>query len=189
MNYIILDLEATCWEDRNVQKQNEIIEIGAVKINKSKEIISEFNEFVKPKLNPVLSDFCKELTTIKQTEIDEADSYPEVIERFKEWINLNEPFVLCSWGFYDKKQFSKDCDLHHLNKDWLANHISLKHQYATIKNLAKPIGMGGALKKENLKLEGTHHRGIDDARNIAKIFRSNFEQWQVNNNDPLSNKS
>ena len=34
MNYIILDLEATCWKDRNENKQNEIIEIGALKIDK-----------------------------------------------------------------------------------------------------------------------------------------------------------
>ena len=180
MNYIIFDLEATCWEDRNINKQNEIIEIGAVKIDDEGNIQSEFAEFIKPKLHPILSDFCKDLTTITQQEIDAADSFKEVIERFKQWINLEEPFVLCSWGFYDKKQFSKDCDLHDLNKDWLENHISLKHQYAQIKKLRRPMGMGGALKKEDLTLEGTHHRGIDDARNIAKIFLANFNYWNVN---------
>ena len=36
MNYIIFDLEATCWEhDRN--RINEIIEIGAVKLNERLE--------------------------------------------------------------------------------------------------------------------------------------------------------
>ncbi len=37
--------------------------------------------------------------------------------------------------------------------------------------------MGGALKRENITLEGTHHRGIDDAKNIAKIFLKNFNHW------------
>ena len=60
----------------------------------------------------------------------------------------------------------------------MTNHISLKHQYAEIKGLRKPIGMGRALKKERLELDGTHHRGIDDARNISKIF-SKF--WWVEN--------
>ncbi|WP_282086669.1 3'-5' exonuclease [Aquimarina algiphila] len=179
MNYIILDLEATCWKDRSVQKQNEIIEIGAIKMNDSGESSSEFCEFIKPKINPTLSDFCIELTTITQNEIDNAGTYNEVIERFKKWINLDEPYMLCSWGFYDKKQFQKDCELHNLDTDWLQNHVSLKHQYADIKNLKKPIGMGGALKKENLTLEGTHHRGIDDARNIAKIFQANLGKWKI----------
>ena len=182
MNYIILDLEATCWKDRSENMQNEIIEIGAVKINKNGIIENEFSEFVKPILNPILSDFCTELTTIKQSEINPADTYDIVVNRFKNWIDLRQKFVLCSWGFYDKKQFIKDCDLHSLDKNWLANHISLKHQYAKIKKLRKPIGMGGALKKEGLKLDGTHHRGIDDAKNIAKIFKAYFDAWRIENN-------
>ncbi len=181
MNYIILDLEASCWKDRSINKQNEIIEIGAVKINDKGESLEEFCEFIKPKLNPTLSDFCIELTTITQNEIDSADTYDKVIERFKNWINIKEPYVLCSWGFYDKKQFEKDCKLHDLQTDWLKNHISLKHQYADIKNLKKPIGMDGALKKEGLELDGTHHRGIDDARNIAKIFKANPGKWDTPN--------
>ena len=32
MNYIVFDLEATCWNS-NVPMQHEIIEIGAVKIH------------------------------------------------------------------------------------------------------------------------------------------------------------
>jgi 3'-5' exoribonuclease 1 len=42
--------------------------------------------------------------------------------------------------------------------------------------------MGGALKKERLELDGTHHRGIDDARNISKIFKANFSKWKIENN-------
>ncbi len=179
MNYIILDLEATCWKDRDLNKQNEIIEIGAVKINEQGESIGEFCEFIRPKLNPILSDFCKELTTIQQEDIDNADTFDLVIKRFKSWINIDEPYVLCSWGFYDKKQFEKDCDLYNLDIDWLTNHISVKQQYAKIKNLKKPIGMGVALKKENLPLDGTHHRGIDDARNIAKIFKAYPGKWKI----------
>jgi inhibitor of KinA sporulation pathway (predicted exonuclease) len=179
MNYIILDLEATCWEDRNNRKQNEIIEIGAVKVNESGNVVSEFNEFIKPKLNPVLSDFCKELTSITQEEINGANLFTDVIEKFKEWIDMNESFILCSWGFYDITQLIKDCELHDVDRAWLENHISLKHQFAEIKGLKRPIGMKGALNIEKIKLEGTHHRGIDDARNITKIFLSNLEQWKI----------
>ena len=179
MNYIILDLEATCWKDSSNNKQNEIIEIGALKIDQNGNTVSKFSEFIKPKLNPELSDFCKELTTIEQADIDSAEPYNIVIDRFKKWINIKEEYILCSWGFYDKKQFAKDCELHGTDKNWLTNHISLKHQYADIKKLRKPVGMGNALKKEGLKLDGTHHRGIDDARNIAKIFTANFNKWKI----------
>lgn len=178
MKYIILDLESTCWENKILQNKNEIIEIGAVCVDSNGEIKSQFNEFVKPKLNPVLSEFCKNLTSITQEQIDSADSFPEVLKRFQEWINLDEDYMLCSWGFYDRGQFKSDCELHRLSTSWLNKHISLKHQYAEIKNLSRPIGMGGALKIEKLTLEGTHHRGIDDAKNIAKIFTKHLAKWK-----------
>jgi len=177
MNYIILDLEATCWENRNSGNKNEIIEIGAIKVNDKNEIIDEFNEFIKPKLNPELSDFCKNLTSIKQEDIDNAETFDKIIQKFKNWINLNEDFYLCSWGFYDKYQFIHDCKLHNINVDWLNNHISLKHQYTFIKGTKKHIGMGTALKIEKMNLDGFHHRGIDDARNITKIFQKYFNKW------------
>ena len=31
-------------------------------------------------------------------------------------------------------------------------------------------GMAGALRRVGLPLVGTHHRGIDDARNIARLL-------------------
>lgn len=63
---------------------------------------------------------------------------------------------------------------HKLDTSWTDNHISLKHQYADIIGLRRGVGMKKALSMEKIKLEGFHHRGIDDARNIVKIFLSKF---------------
>lgn len=180
MNYIILDLEATCWEDRALNNTSEIIEIGAVKVNAHQEIVSEFCQFIRPKVHPVLSEFCKELTTITQAEIDNADDFPQVQQSFLDWIKEDaDEYVLGSWGFYDQKQLTKDCLLHNLKTDWLSPHISIKHQHAKIIGAKRPMGMAGALKREELDLVGTHHRGIDDARNITRIFLKYFQHWQI----------
>lgn len=180
MKYVIFDLEATCWDQWD-KSQNETIEIGAVLINEQKEIVSEFEQFIKPIRFPILSDFCKNLTSIKQNDIDQAPYFYEAIKLFKEWIDIeNSEYLLCSWGFYDRKQFESDSEIHHLDKSWIQHHISLKHQYQQIKNLRRAIGMRNALELENLELEGTHHRGIDDARNISKIFLKYFDQWKIN---------
>ncbi len=177
MNYIIVDLEATCWERRE-GRQNEIIEIGAVCVGDDRLIKGEFCEFVRPKENPQLSTFCTNLTSIAQETVDAASLYPEVVSSFLEWIkNFGEEFVLCSWGHYDRVQFKNDCELHGLQADWTGRHISLKHQYAKIKGLRRAPGMSRALKSEGFKLEGTHHRGIDDAKNILKIFIKYYAHW------------
>ncbi|TAF63859.1 MAG: 3'-5' exonuclease [Cytophagales bacterium] len=180
MKYIILDLEATCWEGKSLTKRpNEIIEIGAICVDEQKQILGEFVTFVKPLKNPILSDFCTQLTSINQTMVDTAPYFPEALAHFQQWIqSFDIEYWLCSWGFYDRTQFKQDCLLHQLPTEWLQNHISLKHQYTTIAQLHRHIGMKGALQNENIPLEGTHHRGIDDARNINKIFLKYFHQWQ-----------
>lgn len=178
MNYIIVDLEATCWQGEK-GKRNEIIEIGAVKLNDKLEIVEDFCEFIKPTLNPELSDFCKELTTITQEQVDTADPFPEVLDDFLDFIGgYYCLYCLCSWGHYDKNQFIKDCELHKIDTSWLDRHISVKHQYADFKGLRKKgVGMKRAMEMDGLQMEGTHHRGIDDARNITKIFVNNFENF------------
>lgn len=180
MVYIIVDLEATCWENKE-NSPNEIIEIGAVCINQAGEWVDQFDTFVQPKVHPVLSEFCTSLTSIRQADVDEAPTFPVALEGFQEWIQTytENSYMLCSWGYYDQVQFKDDCLLHGLAIDWLQPHISLKHQYANLKNLRRPIGMKKALQKEGIALEGTHHRGIDDAINTTKIFLTYLDFWEM----------
>jgi inhibitor of KinA sporulation pathway (predicted exonuclease) len=112
MNYVIVDLEATCWEGRDNSK-NEIIEIGAVLVSGQRRILSEFEGFVKPLMHPVLSSFCKTLTSIRQDQVDQAPYFYEAVASFRQWIEeFGAEYVLCSWGYYNKLQFEQDCRLH-----------------------------------------------------------------------------
>jgi inhibitor of KinA sporulation pathway (predicted exonuclease) len=82
VNFIIFDLEATCWAQRDDSQVQEIIEIGALLINRYGEAESTFNSFIKPIVNPFLSDFCTELTSIRQVDVGRAPYFPEAIEDF-----------------------------------------------------------------------------------------------------------
>ena len=182
MNYIIFDLEATC-EENDKTFPNEIIEIGAVKYQEQNgELVKvgEFNAFVKPVKRPILTEFCKRLTTITQSDVDNAERFPQVIQKFKEWVGVGkEDYILCSWGHYDKGQLKTDLELHRLRSTWVEKHISLKHQHGEITN-KRPMGTKKAMKYAKLSFEGTHHRGIDDARNISKVFLHFFDKWDFN---------
>ncbi|MEM7102677.1 MAG: 3'-5' exonuclease [Bacteroidota bacterium] len=180
MNYIIFDLEATCWEHMRPGYVQEIIEIGACKVDAYADVTETFCKFVKPVHHPTLSPFCRELTSITQKDVESAGEFPEVIEEFQEWIGLfdDEDYLLCSWGFFDRKALMHDCMIHDLEENWAEKHISLKHQYKNIKKLRKPMGLRRAVEGEGFEFEGTHHRGIDDAQNLAKIFIKYFDSWK-----------
>jgi len=177
MTYIIFDLEATCWEDRNDprNRDSEIIEIGAVKVNEKLQVIDSFQYFIRPTTHSKLSDFCKNLTHITQQQVDKASDFETVFSKFKTWVQQDGmDYYLCSWGFYDKKMLQIESKRHRLNTYWFDDaHVSVKHEYARITN-TKLRGLGRALKDHCWEFDGTAHRGIDDAKNIVKLFRFIF---------------
>ena len=169
MRYVIVDLEATCWDGGGGRNRMEIIEIGAVEMPSADAPPGrEFAAFVRPAAEPVLSDFCRELTTIAQADVDRAEAFPHIFGTFVEWIGA-EPFTLCSWGQYDLNQFRADCRRHGIPLPaTFERHVNLKALFADLMG-AGPTGMSRALAHAGLPLVGTHHRGIDDARNLAAL--------------------
>ncbi len=173
VRFVVVDLEATCWasERPRPRSQMEIIEIGAVRLDESLEVADEFGSFVRPMVHPELSEFCIGLTSITQTDVDGADRFSEVFARFLEWIG-NGPHSLCSWGLFDVSQFQLDCRRSGLLfPEWFeTKHINVKGEFAAWRGV-KRCGMAEALDHLGMPLVGTHHRGIDDARNIARIVQ------------------
>lgn len=169
MYYLIVDLEATCWPNNPDKALMETIEIGAVLLDETLALPApEFQRFIRPQAEPVLSEFCTQLTSITQADVDAAEVFATVFAEFTAWAEAAEPVTFCSWGIFDHSQLKKDCARWGLAfPPALEKRLNLKH---TFKKLYKEqVGMAGALKHLNLELQGTHHRGIDDARNLARI--------------------
>lgn len=148
----------------------ETIEVGAVVLaGPAGPMDGEFSAFVRPVVHPTLSEFCRRLTSIRQEDVDAADRFPIVLERLQAWIGP-EPFRLCSWGGYDLNQLRSDCRRHGLTlpPEFKHGHINLKKEFARIM-LVKSCVMARALEIAGLSLGGTHHRGAEDARNIARL--------------------
>jgi len=174
--HIVIDLEATCWEKGTRPARMETIEIGAVKLVGSPlEVESEFSTFVRPFDEPELSEFCTGLTGIRQSDVDAAPLFPEALMQLVDWVDA-EDVVLCSWGEYDRGQIEVDCKRHGIDVPAITrDHVNLKRRFAEQQN-RKPCGMRHALRLLGLELEGAHHRGIDDARNIARIAAWSLER-------------
>ena len=174
MKYIVVDLEATCWES-NKDKHMEIIEIGAVKLNEKYEKIDTFQAFVKPILNPTLTTYCKQLTTIKQEDVDSASIFNAVLTDLRVWLGgawaeTIAENLFCSWGRYDRNQLIEDCILHRQIFPFNNKHINIKSVFVQIMKV-KHCGMCAALNILNMEREGPVHRGLSDAINTARIFK------------------
>jgi inhibitor of KinA sporulation pathway (predicted exonuclease) len=170
--YLIVDVEATCSDDGAVPRHEmEIIEVGAVmQSSRTFEIESEFQTFVRPVRHARLTDFCTHLTGIAQHDLANAPSFRAAMENMRQWMGTFEDSLFCSWGDYDRNQFHQDCDYHRVAYPFRPGHLNLKAEFARTLGQRKR-GITDALRHLGLRFEGSHHRGLDDARNIARIVR------------------
>lgn len=169
MRYAVIDLEATCWEAPRAVDEMEIIEFGAVMLEgASGPAIADFARLVKPTREPVLSDFCQQLTGITQAEVETAADFGVVLQEFEAWLG-SRPAVMCSWGAYDFKQLDAECKRHQVSfPPLLSSYVNLKRAFARRMGI-RPCGMRRALQLAGIPFAGHHHRALDDARNIARI--------------------
>ena len=180
--YLVIDLEATCDDDPQRRQvpvgQCEIIEIGAVMVEREGwRVIDEFDIFV-PVRHPRLTAFCTRLTSITQAEVDAAPTFPEAIDRFKAWLRQHEGFAFGSWGNYDRLQILQDCAYHRIAYPIAAPHVNIKTEFSA-RQRVKKLGLGQAIERAGLTFTGTPHRGVDDARNAARLLPYAFGDARV----------
>lgn len=174
---LVVDLEATCDDgtsdrpSRVPKHEMETIEIGAVLVDTSTlSPIGELCQFVRPVRHPVLTPFCRELTKIRQEDVDTAPTFPVAIANVARFLEGRRA-LFCSWGDYDKNQLAQDASHHGIRIPFgVQQHLNLKKAFSEVLGIPKKLGMAGALRHVGLTLEGTHHRGVDDARNIARLL-------------------
>jgi inhibitor of KinA sporulation pathway (predicted exonuclease) len=165
---IIFDIEATC-DTKLPRNKREIIEIGAIKIVNG-DIVDEFRAIVKPKKNPILSTYCKELTHITQEEIDTAPGPKEVLQQFYDW---SKGSILACWGEFDPAIIQKEMHKNKITKSSVGLFVNLRKIYLSVKKLPQSFSLKDALKKEHITFEGDMHRAYDDAYNTYLIYKKN----------------
>lgn len=165
---LVVDVEATCWEFTPPKgEESEIIEIGLARYDiGSREVISSESILVKPVRSKV-SPFCTRLTTLTQEQVDKGMSFEEACRYLT---LIGKKTLWASYGDYDRNQFQRQCDSFRVRYPFNTSHLNIKTLAALALDLTHEVGMEEALKQFGLPLIGTHHRGIDDAKNIASIL-------------------
>ncbi|KAE9554449.1 hypothetical protein FO519_002323 [Halicephalobus sp. NKZ332] len=183
---VIIDFECTCKQSDADDRYKidvppwdyEIIEFPAVIMDvKKKEIIAEFRRFVKPKLNPILTAFCTQLTGIKQEDVDNAEAFPVVLEAFQQFLDehgLNKDnisYTIVTDGINDIPNFFQFA-ISTYNLPFphnFRNFVEVRQIFIDTFDLNYGLNLEKLVQMTGSEFEGTPHRGIDDARNIVKV--------------------
>ncbi|MFC7828806.1 exonuclease domain-containing protein [Streptomyces sp. NPDC007126] len=169
----VIDLEATCWEGQPPPGAvSEIIEIGLAVVDlDARERVARHRILVRPTRSRV-GAFCTELTGITQCEADRGVSLARACDTLVRDHGAGvRPWA--SWGDYDRKQLVRQCAAdgiaYPLGHPAERGHTNAKAVFAEAYGLRRRPGMARALEIAGLPLEGRHHRGVDDAWNIAAL--------------------
>lgn len=133
MYYITLDLE---WNQAYAQKamavqrqlsarlRGEVIQIGAVKMDKNMNICGSYQIIVKPKYYKKLHKHVSELTGITQEQMDLGASLVDAAEKFRAF--CGEDFVFLTWGPDDIPMLKENFHVHGIDRSWLDKSFDLQ---------------------------------------------------------------
>jgi inhibitor of KinA sporulation pathway (predicted exonuclease) len=167
---VVIDVESTCWEGYPPPgEMSEIIEVGVCTLDLvTLERGDRRSILVQPQRSKV-STFCTRLTTLTQEMVNRGVWLAEAVKVLADEYQASER-LFASWGDYDRNQFQRNCRAYDLPYPFGPTHLNVKNLFAMSIGLPKEIGLDEAFAKYGLTLEGTHHRGVDDAWNTAHVL-------------------
>ena len=123
---------------------------------------------VRPARSTV-SPFCTQLTTLTQADVDAGIPLAEACRLLSQDYRSGQR-LWASYGDYDRQQFTRNCADYGIPYPFGPGHLNVKTLAAVTHGWTREPGMSEALRRLALPLEGTHHRGGDDAWNIAGLL-------------------
>ena len=175
MNYIIFDLEwnqgVSHGEKRDKKTPLEIVEIGAVKLNEEREMISEFSELIKPQIYHEMHNITRKIIHIQMEELEKGKPFEEVMETFREW--CGEDSLFCTWGTLDLLELQRNMKYYNLKP--LSDRPIKYYDIQKLFSLAYEDGKSRraleyAIDMLSIKKDIPFHRAFSDAYYTAKVF-------------------
>ena len=174
---VLFDVECTTWEGAAARgwsgsgEHRELVQLGAAKIETVHFTeLSVFKSLVKPKINPVLSDYFIELTGITQKDVDRNGvDFPVFLQCFYEWCKGYALYTfdtkLDGSRLFDRDVLIENCDL------WGIEFLFKMEQFHNINEIFTQHGIsvkqsGRAPEALGLKVVDRPHDALNDVRGL-----------------------
>ena len=119
----VLDFEWTCSDRKKMEPCAEITQFPTVLVRldgRNTCVLDEFDTFVRPQFNPILSTFATQLTGITQSDVDAAPPLHGALIEYLQWLqshglvdgdgNRTGSWCFCTWSDADiGSTFTTEC--------------------------------------------------------------------------------
>ncbi|MGL4772052.1 MAG: exonuclease domain-containing protein [Clostridium sp.] len=196
MAYIIIDLEFNNlyeiekyfpdYREKNPHEvngkvKNEIIQIGAIKIDKYMKIQHELKVFIKPSIFSVLNPKISEMTNITMTDLEYGESFQSGMDKLKAFMDKGD--IICSWAKDDVREIVTNSIYHEYNySELLDEYIDIQEYCSRVLGVQKVLGLKNALSKLKINAnEELLHDALNDAYFEYQVFKRLYNARAIKN--------
>lgn len=196
MAFIVIDLEFNNLEGihryypnifdekpelKSLELDNEIIEIGAIKLDNYMKPLKEFKAYIKPKVIPVLNPKISEITNITEEDLKDGLTFEEGIERLQGLIDEGD--IICSWAKDDIIEIINNAVFFKYNNlNWLKNYLDLQEYSTKILGKKKSLSLKSALDELKIKVNDSKlHDALNDAVYTSEVFKRIYNSRVLKN--------
>lgn len=196
MGFIIIDLEFNNMQNitkyypniyneqsnlRTLSVQNEIIEIGAVKLDKFMKKVGEYKAYIKPSIFKVLNPKITEITGIKEDQLKEGISFEEAMDNLKNFVEKDN--IICSWATDDIVEIISNANYHgYKSIHWIKSYLDIQDYCTKMLAHKKALGLKSALEELKIKVDKNKlHDALHDANYASEVFKRLYNGKMVKN--------
>ena len=174
---IVVDLEFTPTprSARHFGLRNEIIEIGAVRVDARGNTVDTFCRRIKPAYAAHVAPWIVNLTGIRDADLRDAEPLEEVVESFAAWAGSGRT-RLVTWSGTDKRQVEGECARKGIElPDQMRHWLDLQRIYPRLMQVGdrrKLMSLKTAADWTGAALNvNSAHRALYDAQVTAELLR------------------
>ena len=173
--YIVMDLEfnspntGSFVTKNGISLKSEIVEIGAVKLDKDLNTVDTFRKYIRPDAYFKMRDEIVKITEITTEMIWEGEPFKDAIGEFLDW--CGEDFVFITWSENDILAIEDNMLYHGLDIEGLPECYDIQLMFDDqVTMYDKRMPLNYAIWKFDFKPE-PQHDALSDAINTAEVFR------------------
>ena len=173
-NFLVADFEFTTYKGVYGRPRAffpEIIEAGSVLLDPPNyEFAKPYQTFVKPQNYPRLTEECKNITLIKQQDVDGGITFEAMLEALCAFYQPGITFF-AAWGNADRDVITTACLRYKLTCPFCWNdYIDLAEEYKLFYSFERCHSLKNALEERQISQQGLSHLALDDAINAAQVM-------------------
>ncbi len=176
MQYIVVDLE---WNGSYSKKAhgyfNEIIEVGAVKLDAQLKTVDTFQCAIRPTVSKKLSGIVTDLTHITEEDLEDGITFAKMVREFTGWIG-QEPAAILTWSTTDLLVLMENCRFFYGKQEvpflrYYMDFQAYAQQRMQITD-GQQLGLAKAGEMLGIPEDGMSlHRALDDSLLTAQILQ------------------